>query len=333
MPHPSTRLLAVLELLQAHGQLSGADLARRLEVDPRTVRRYISTLEEMGVPIASELGRHGAYSLVAGYKLPPMMFTDDEALALSLGLVAARGLGIEYAAPAVASAQAKLERVLPANIKRRVRAIHETVTLELARPAPESDNAALVALSTAAQSERRVHFRYAGPADESERDFDPYGVAYRRGCWYAVGWCHLRKDLRSFRLDRMRSVQVLEKSFKRPRGFDVLGHLTKSLATIPRRYTVEVLLRTDLQTAQREVFAAAGIFEQRERGVLLRSQCDDLTWFARELARLPFRFEIVSPRALRGAVAKVGKQLVECSLTPPLLLPIPSSPSRDRSPR
>jgi len=127
MDHPTTRVLAVLELLQAHGRMSGAELARRLRVDPRTVRRYIALLEEMGIPITAERGRHGAYLLVAGFKLPPMMFTDDEALALSVGLLAARGLGLGEAGPAVSSAQAKLERVMPTNLKRRVRAVDETV--------------------------------------------------------------------------------------------------------------------------------------------------------------------------------------------------------------
>src|SRR5688500_16302858 len=103
MDHPATRVLAVLELLQAHGRMSGSELARRLAVHPRTVRRYVALLEEMGIPVTAEQGRLGGYSLVAGFKLPPMMFTDDEALALSVGLLAARGLGLDGAAPAVAS--------------------------------------------------------------------------------------------------------------------------------------------------------------------------------------------------------------------------------------
>lgn len=89
MAKPTLRVLAVLELLQSHGQLSGAELARRVEVDPRTLRRYIAMLEDMGIPITTEQGRHGGYRLVPGYKLPPMMFTDEEAQALSLGLIAA----------------------------------------------------------------------------------------------------------------------------------------------------------------------------------------------------------------------------------------------------
>src|SRR5467141_2776140 len=116
MPRPTTRVLAVLEMLQTHGRMSGAELARRIEVDGRTVRRYIAILEELGIPITAERGRDGAYMLVAGFKLPPMMFTDDEALALSVGLLAARGLGLAEAAPAVSSAMAKLERVTPVGL-------------------------------------------------------------------------------------------------------------------------------------------------------------------------------------------------------------------------
>src|SRR5258707_13870898 len=130
MPHPTTRVLAVLELLQSHGQIGGAELARRVEVDRRTLRRYIAMLEEMGIPITTEQGRYGGYKLVPGFKLPPMMFTDEEAQALSLGLIAARGLGLADAAPAIESVQAKLDRVLPSAPKRTVAALRESVALQ-----------------------------------------------------------------------------------------------------------------------------------------------------------------------------------------------------------
>src|SRR5947208_13697123 len=216
MYHPTTRVLAVLELLQTHARISGAELAQRLEIDGRTLRRYIALLEEMGIPITAERGRYGGYALVPGFKLPPMMFTDDEALALSIGLLAARGLGLADAAPAVASAQAKLERVMPANVKRRVRAVDETVTLDLSRAVAPEDNAALIALSAAAQAQQRVHMHYRTTArEDTERDFDAYGLAYRGGRWYAVGMCHLRRDLRSFRLDRVGEVRALDVRFAR----------------------------------------------------------------------------------------------------------------------
>jgi predicted DNA-binding transcriptional regulator YafY len=299
MDHPTTRVLAVLELLQTHGAMSGAAIAERLGVDGRTLRRYIALLEEMGIPITAERGRYGGYSLVAGFKLPPMMFTDDEALALSVGLLAARGLGLAQAAPAVASARAKLERVMPANLKRRVRAVDETVTLDLSGAVTPQDNAALAALSLAAQAQQRVHMHYrTAQRNDTERDFDPYGLAYRGGRWYVVGVCHLRNGLRSFRLDRVMDVRPLEVSFTRPAQFDALGHLTFSIATLPRAFSVEVLLRTDLKTAHAELLSTIGVFEAVEEGVVLRSQTDDLEWFARQLAGLSFAFQIRHPAEL-----------------------------------
>jgi predicted DNA-binding transcriptional regulator YafY len=311
MYHPTTRVLAVLELLQTHGRLSGAELAARLQIDRRTLRRYIVTLEDIGIPITAERGRHGGYALMAGFKLPPMMFTDDEALALSVGLLAARELGLAEAAPAVASAQAKLERIMPANLKRRVGAVDETVRLDLSRPTAPADNAALVVLSAAAQAGRRVHLRYRAPGQaESVRDFDTYGLAYRAGCWYAVGSCHLRAATRSFRLDRIVEARQLDATFTRPDGFDALAHLALSIATLPRAYSATVLLKTDLQAARRHLFDAAGTFEQTNDGVLVRNQSEDLDWFARELARLPFPFEIVEPPALRDAVRACAHRLL-----------------------
>jgi predicted DNA-binding transcriptional regulator YafY len=311
MYHPTTRVLAVLELLQTHGRMSGAEMAARLEVDGRTLRRYIVTLEEMGIPITTDRGRHGGYALIAGFKLPPMMFTDDEALALSIGLLAARSLGLAEAAPAVASAQAKLERIMPVNLKRRVSAIDETVRLDLSQAVSPADNAALVTLSAAAQNRQRVHLHYrSASGDDSERDFDAYGLVYRGGRWYVAGMCHLRKDLRSFRLDRIRQVQLLEQSFTRPADFDALAHLAFSAATMPRAFAIEVLLKTDLKSARDHLFDAIGIFEQTEDGVLVHNQSDDLDWFARQLARLPFAFEIRRPPELREALRVCARRLL-----------------------
>ena len=310
MARPTARVLAVLELLQTHRRMTGAQLASRLAVDGRTVRRYVALLQDIGIPLTAERGRDGAYMLVAGFKLPPMMFTDDEALALSVGLVAARGLGLASAATAASSAQAKLERVMPDALKRRARAVDETVTLELSRPTAPADNEALAALTAAAQSRDRVRLRYRPRTGEvTERGFDAYGLAYRSGRWYAVGWCHLRHGLRSFRLDRVEDVQRLPVSFERPERFDALAHLTTSIARLPRAHAAEVLLVTDLATVRRELFPVAGVLEPVEGGVVLHAQADDLDWLARELARLPFAFRVRTPRALRTAVGALARRL------------------------
>ncbi|GGC59161.1 helix-turn-helix transcriptional regulator [Undibacterium terreum] len=300
---PTTRVLTVLELLQSHGRMSGAELARRLDVDGRTLRRYIVMLEELGIPITAERGRYGGYALIAGFKLPPMIFNDDEALALSIGLLAARSLGMAEAAPAVASAQAKLERVMPPGLEKRVRAVHETVKLDLPRPNAPGSNDALAGLSSAAQMRQRVRMRYMSATDElTNRDVDPYALAYQNGSWYVLGMCHLRQDLRSFRLDRVLDVAIMEQKFQRPEDFDAVAHLNFSIATMPRAFAVEVLLKSDLKTVKEELFEWMGVLEAADEGVILHSQTEDLHWYARELARLPLPFEIRHPPELSLAL-------------------------------
>ncbi|HEX5354088.1 MAG TPA: YafY family protein [Rhodanobacteraceae bacterium] len=317
MAKPTTRVLALLEALQSQGRVGGAEMARRLGVHPRTLRRYIVALEELGIPITTERGRHGAYMLVAGFKLPPMMFTDDEALALSVGLLAARNLGLAGAAAAIASAQAKLERVMPAKLRRHVRAIDETVTLELSRAAPVTDNATLAVIAEATQARRRVCLAYrSGKGEHSERAFDPYGLLLRDGQWYAAGMCHLRGGLRSFRLDRVTGVRVLDAGFERPPDFDVARNLSQSIARIPRRYAITVLLRCDLATALEHLRETIGLFEPCKDGVVLRGSIDNPDWFARLLAQLPFGFEVRRSVALRGALRRHAGRILKSAARP-----------------
>lgn len=301
MPHPTTRVLAVLELLQSRGRISGPELAQRINVDVRTLRRYIVLLEELGIPITTERGRHGAYMLVAGFKLPPMMFTDAEALALSMGLLAARGLGLHAGESALASAQAKLERVLPESLKRRLHAVEASVSIESPGALAAHANAtALMLLTQAAHAAERVHLHYrSAQGEETERDFDIYGLGFRGGAWYAVGYCHLRHGVRGFRVDRIVEARPLPVRFKRPKDFDVLEWLNRTIATLPRAHRVEVLLHTDMAKAREAFSPAIGLLKPADDGVLLHVRTDDLAWFARQLARLPFEFEIRTPQKLR----------------------------------
>ena len=311
MPSPTTRVLAVLELLQARGALSGPELAQRIGVDERTLRRYIRKLEDLGIPVVAERGRYGAYRLMPGFKLPPMVFTDDEALALAVGLLAARGLGLAEAAPATESARAKLERVMPAPLQRRTRALGETIQLDLARPGTPTDHQALLTLSAAAHARQSVHMDYRSAQGEATaRVFDPYGLAWRGGRWYAVGHCHLRGGLRSFRLDRIEGLELLPASFGMPEDFDAVRHLALGLASLPRAMGVRVLLKTDLATARQELFEAIGLFQPHPDGVLLHSQVDDLGWYARQLARLSCDFTVLEPPALRDAVRDCARTLL-----------------------
>jgi predicted DNA-binding transcriptional regulator YafY len=272
MYHPTTRVLAVLALLQAHGRMSGAELARRLEVNIRTLRRYIIMLQDLGIPIEAERGRNGAYVLSAGFKLPPMMFTNEEALALTIGLISARHLSLADTDRAIESAFAKLERVMPLDLKTRVRALSETITLDPNRTSSWAPSEVILStMSGAAQLRKRVHIRYhPGQGEDTERDFDPYGLTYYQHRWYAVGFCHLRQDLRSFRLDRVTQVNLVDAQFDRPDGFDPLAYLMQAIAIMPRNYAFELLLKTDIDTAQKEVLYALGILERVKDGIRLR---------------------------------------------------------------
>jgi predicted DNA-binding transcriptional regulator YafY len=312
MPHPTTRVLAVLELLQSHGQIGGAELARRVEVDRRTLRRYIAMLEEMGIPITTEQGRYGGYRLVPGYKLPPMMFTDEEAQALSLGLIAARGLGLADAAPAIESVQAKLDRVLPSAPKRTVAALRESVALQTSGARTNADARLLRVLSESAQARRTAALRYrAADGTLTSREFDVYGNVFRTGRWYVVGHCHLRSGLRTLRLDRVAHAEVTVRAFVRPEGFDPLAYLSRAMATLPRGTPTEVFLRTDLASARHEIVDALGLPEECEGGVVLRGSVDELEWYARELMRLPFAFEVRAPATLRATLARLAAEIAE----------------------
>src|SRR4029450_10057414 len=157
---PTARVLTVLELLQSHDRMTGAELARRLEVDVRTVRNYVQTLMDLGIPVEAERGRYGAYRLRAGYKLPPLIFTEDEALALTLSLLVARESGVVTTAPAFEGVLAKVERVVPAAPRAPPQAVEQTGAFDRGSAATAPSALAVMVLSSAVQSGRRVLLRY-----------------------------------------------------------------------------------------------------------------------------------------------------------------------------
>lgn len=311
MAGPTIRVLALLELLQSHPRLSGAELAERLGVERRTVRRYIRVLEDLGIPLTAEQGRNGGYMLVAGYKLPPMMFTNEEVLAIAMGLLAVRESGLLEDRPALESVQAKLERVMPAGLKHRVRSVRENTRLVLERGQDRRQREALLALTEAAESRRTVGMNYTSRQGERmRRELDPYGLVFRWGHWYVSGFCHLREDLRSFRLDRMADVEPLQHRFERPVNFNAAEHLQDSMQKACRQHDVAVWLHTDMATASRLLGGSEAVLQQGEGGLLLSTRTDSYSWFAWWLAQLPCDFSVVSPRALKTAVRKRGERLL-----------------------
>lgn len=319
MEHPVTRILTLLELLQAYRRLSGTELARRLEVSPRTVRRYVAGLHEIGIPVDAEAGRHGGYRLRPGYKLPPLMLTSEEALAVVLGLLAGRRLGLLAPFTAVEGAFAKLDRVLPDALRDQVQATQRTVGLGLtagsaAGPVGDLDTGALLSLGAATHDRRQVRIRYRARSEAAtERVVDPYGIVFQSGRWYLTGWDHLRGAERTFRLDRIRSHEVMESAFERPGRFDAVAHIQRSIARAPSAWTVEAVLDLPPEEARRRVPLTVGTLEPEAAGVRLTLGVDDLDWAARYLAGLDCPFTVRRPAELRETLRRLASRLLDAA--------------------
>jgi predicted DNA-binding transcriptional regulator YafY len=311
LEHPAGRMLAVLELLQTYSRLSGPELASRLEVDRRTVRHYVVRLQALGIPVVSDRGRAGGYRLRPGFKLPPLMFNDDEALAVALGLLAVRRFGLLAGDRAVDGALAKLGRVLPEALSARLRATEETLSLATGSRIPEpAEPAILLILSDAVRTQRRVRVRYRSWRGEStDRSVDSYGLVLQSGRWYLAGRDHLRSAVRVFRLDRVLAAELTGEGFERPDGFDAVAHVQRSLAAVPYTWPVEVLLDLSLEEARRRVPPLVGSVEQAPEGVLLRMRAERLDGMARYLAALGCGFTVRSPDQLRDELRRLAADL------------------------
>jgi len=308
MYHPTTRVLTILELLQARPGLSGTALASTLEVDRRTVRRYITMLQDLGIPIETTRGPSGGYRLRPGFKLPPLMFADDEALAITLSLIAAERQGLGIDPVAAAGARAKIERVLPVPLRERVQAVRDAVAFHTQVASPRPDSAILMLLSVAVQRELRVLLHYQGSTVETERQVDPYGVVFHGDRWYLAAWCHLRQGLRTFRIDRVHTAGLTTEHFERPPGFDSLAFVLETLAMAPWGWEIEVLLKTTLQVAQQRVPPGSVILEAVDGGVVLRGQFDRLERLAVYLLLLECPLIVRRPPELRTALRTIAAQ-------------------------
>lgn len=309
MYSPTTRLLTLLELLQSHASIPGAELAQTLEVDIRSIRRYVTILRDMGIPVESEKGRYGSYSLRPGFRMPPLMFTESEILSVFLGLMAVRRLGMATYAGSE-SATTKILRVLPDELRDRVRAFQGVLTLDIPayQAVPEH---VLSRFSLSAYQHSRLWIEYlgGGRGSATERAVDVYGLVYHTGFWYAVAYCHLRTGLRVFRLDRVQQVRLLDEIFDAPPDFDALKYLLDSIATIPSAWEVEVLFTATLEQARNHVPADVGILEETPDGVILRCYADGLDWIAYFLINTRLKFAVHRPPELRARLREIARSV------------------------
>lgn len=316
MYFPSTRLLNILDLLRSHGQLTARQLAQHLEVDARSVRRYMVMLEDMGMPVETVRGRHGGYRLRAGYRLPPVVFSDNEALTLVLGLLLAERLGVTRKEAGLEVALSKLARVAPAELRDQVHLVGQALTLRVPAAAVEVAGHHFLQLTLASYRRQQVRLAYVNTAGaETERVIDPYGLVYTIGLWYVAGYCHLRQGLRTFRLDRIQQIETVDVPFEPPPHFDILAYVEESIARKPWVWSTQVLLDATLAEARAQVPRAMAIVEENAQGVLLRCEVDDLRQYALFLLGLPWELTILTPVELRHeltALAQRANRLADC---------------------
>jgi predicted DNA-binding transcriptional regulator YafY len=310
MASPTSRLLEMLELLQGRQLLTGREISERLGIDSRTVRRYIDVLQGLGIPVEGQRGVGGGYRIRPGYRLPPLMLDNDEAVAVVLGLLATR-TGSEDGPDAVDGALAKINRVLPSTLRRQVEALEETLAFTRSRGGAPADAARVLLLADAIRRRRRLRMSYRTFAgDESERELSPYGLVVHRGRWYVSAYDHLREDFRTFRLDRMWRTTLAEQAARpAPEDFDAVAHVTRSLASVPWGWEVEVLLALSIDEAARRIPATLAEVVEDPDGTVLRMHADSLEWMATVLAGLGCEFTIRRPDELRESVRSLGERL------------------------
>ena len=308
------RVLTVLELLQIRERMSGAELAERLEVSPRTVQRYVARLQDLGVPVTSTRGPGGSYRLRPGFRLPPMMFGTEEALALVLGLDALTYLGLGDIAPAATGARVKLERVLPDSVREQVDALRAALELERPRWTVDTDTAVLTQLAAAIHARQRATLTYvAREGSVTSREVDPLGLLQQRGRWFLAAHCHLRRDQRLFRVDRIQKVSRLERTFERPSEFDLRGFVSKGLAfaTEPWQATVWLELTQEALQCALPYLPLERSAEREGDGFLLRCEVADLEDFALSLLNLRCGLGVRHPPELKEVFGRVAKRALE----------------------
>ncbi|MEA5363798.1 YafY family protein [Amycolatopsis sp., V23-08] len=311
MTRPTARVLALLEILQGGGTRTVAELAGRLEVDERTVRRYAAHLIDLDVPVRTVRGRYGGYRLAPGFRMPPLMLTDDEALAVLLGLVTGQAA---TSAVARESATAKVRRVLPEALGRKLDALLETLDFTTpAKAGTSPETAVLLTLAEAARDRRPVAVAYtAWDGRRSERTVHPYGIVAHSGRWYVTGEDSASGEVRTFRLDRIASATPAAGSFTVPDGFDPGERVLAGLAEVPRPHDVSVRVRASAEQVRPRLpagIATVTAIPGDDGWVRVRLRAERLDWVPALLASLDRPFAIETPDALRDQVRSLAGRL------------------------
>lgn len=351
MTRPAARVLALLEILQGGGTHTAADLAERLGVDERTVRRYVEHLLDLEMPVESVRGRYGGFRLAPGFRMPPLMLTDEEALAVLLGLVTGPPT---MPAGATESAAAKVRRVLPKPLAARLEALFANTEFTASPPSgplsgpgggassgpggaasplsaadrgavlPSADRGAvpeaavMLRLAEAARLRRPVLISYRDRAGRrSGRTLHPYGLVAHAGRWYVTGADSASGEVRTFRLDRIEQAQIIHGTFAVPDGFAPADAVLTSLAGTPWRHQVVVAVRGTVEEVRARLPQGIATVAPDAGGdpgwVLVRLRAERLDWLPALLAGLGLPFAVQEPEQLRDVVRAWADRIAGCA--------------------
>ena len=308
----SSRLLTLLSLLQARRDWPGVELAARLEVSSRTIRRDVERLRELGYPVESLTGPAGGYRLRAGMAMPPLLLDDDEAIAIAVGLRTAARASVTGIEETSVRALVKLEQVLPAHLRRRVRAL-QSATMTLPDGGPTVDPQSLTVIATACRDRELVRFAYRGrDGAASRREVEPHSLVNLGRRWYLVAWDRGRRDWRTFRVDRLsRPVSTgVRFSPQTLPAKDAADYIARSMSAWASRYEARVTLHAPAEAVRKRVPSHWGAVEPIDDDTCeYRTSDDDLDWLALRIAMLGVDFEVREPAELREHLRAMARRL------------------------
>ncbi|MEY7978100.1 helix-turn-helix transcriptional regulator [Streptomyces pilosus] len=314
MLETSARLLRLLSLLQAHREWSGADLAGRLGVSSRTLRRDVDRLRELGYPVNASPGTGGGYRLGAGAELPPLLLDDEEAVAVAVGLRTAAGQGVEGIGETSVRALAKLEQVLPERLRRRVSALNAyTVPMLRGSGADSVDPAVLTELAHLCRDAERLRFDYRGhDGTPSRRTVEPHRLVCSERRWYLVAWDLDREDWRTFRADRVTPRPPHGPRFvpREPPAEDLAAYVSRGVSTHVYATHAVIRLLVPLEEAAERISPSTGTLEaEGPDSCLLRTGAGSLDVMVVHVMLLGLEFEVLEPTELIGAVSAAHGRL------------------------
>lgn len=305
------RLLKLLGLLEGRIDWTADELARRLEVTTRTIRRDITRLRDLGYPVEAVAGPGGGYRLGTGGKLPPLLLDDEEALAVALGLRMSATAAVGGIEDSSLSALAKLEHVLPARLRSRLEDIADATTSMMGPSHSSVDPGSLALIASTIRKGERLRTGYVdGRGVETERHVEPVRLVHTGRRWYLVAYDLDREDWRTFRLDRVSGAHATGMRASPPRGPDPVELVRRGITVDAWEFQASVVLHASAERARREIAPTVGTVEEiDEDRSRLKIGADEMEWLARFLLSLSIPFDVERPAELKAELARIGSDL------------------------